>query len=306
MTQPDSWHEVCVRVNGIDAELAADILRQACPGGVSIELSHRYEPESDAYVVDVGGPALVRGYLPPETDVGRVERSLRSALAAAPLSSGPRWRRARRLREPEWRDAWKQYFGLQRIGRRLVVKPTWVRYAAREGEVVVEIDPGVAFGTGQHPTTAMCLRELERLVRPGARVLDLGCGSGILAIAAAKLGAGRVLALDIDPQAVGAARRNVEANGLAGTVEVRPGTLEEASPGFDFIVANISGLTLERLMPALAASLVPGGLAVMSGFLEEAVTGLRHACGAHRLTVERVSAEGDWRALTARRVGSGP
>jgi len=301
MARGDHWYEVSVEVAGLDAELAADVLRQACPGGVSIELSHRYDPESDSYLVEGDGPAVVRGYMPPGTDVKRVGRSLRIALAAAPLSGPPRWRRARRLREPDWRDAWKRHFGLQRMGRRLVVKPSWVRYAAREGEVVVEIDPGLAFGTGQHPTTAMCLRELERLVRPGAKVLDLGCGSGILAIAAAKLGAGHVLALDVDPQAVEAARRNVEANGVAHLVEVKAGTLESASAGFDLILANISGLTLERLAPVLAGSLGPGGALVMSGFLEDAVAGLQGAYQAQGLAVERLVAEGDWRTVVARR-----
>lgn len=301
MTEADTWHEVSVEVAGLDAELVADVLRQVCPGGASIEFSHRYDPASDSYLVDGEGPALVRGYLPAGTDMARVARSLRTALAAAPLRQAPRWRRPRLLREPDWRDAWKRHFGLQRIGPRLVIKPSWVRYAAREGEVVVEIDPGVAFGTGQHPTTAMCLREMETLVRPGARVLDLGCGSGILAIAAAKLGAGRVLAMDVDPQAVEAARRNVGTNGVAQVVEVKAGTLEGPSPGFDLIVANISGLTLERLAPVLAASLDLGGVLVMSGFLEDAVANLRRAYQARGLRIERVAAEGDWRAIVARR-----
>ncbi len=304
MAQADTWYEVAVEVAGLDAELAADILRQACPGGISIEIPHRYDPESDSYVPDSGGPALVRGYLPPNTDVARVARSLRTALAAAPLCQAPRWRRTRRLREPDWRDAWKRHFGLQRIGRRLVVKPSWVRYAARGGEMVVEIDPGVAFGTGQHPTTAMCLRELEALVRPGARVMDLGCGSGILAIAAAKLGAAYVLALDIDPQAVEAARRNAAANSVGHVVEVKAGTIEAPSPGFDLIVANISGLTLERLAPAVAGSLSLGGVLVMSGFLDEAVAGLQEAYQTQGLGIERVVAEGEWRTIVARRDAS--
>jgi ribosomal protein L11 methyltransferase len=221
----------------------------------------------------------------------------------APLQTPPRWRRARRLREESWRDSWKKHFGVQRIGRALVVKPSWTQYKLKGGEIVVEIDPGMAFGTGQHPTTAMCLRALEERVHPGAAVLDVGCGSCILAIAATKLGATRVLALDIDPNAVRAARQNAVANGVADIIDVREGTLalEPATQPdtFNIIVANISGLALERLAPALAASLTLGGALISSGFLDDAVPGLRNAYGSAGLTSDRVIEDGVWRAIIA-------
>jgi len=229
-----SWLEIAVEVAGVDSEVAADVMRQACRGGVAIELSWRLDRELDAYVVDDDGPAVVKGYLPAGKDSERVRKAMRLALKMAPVQSLPRWRRARRLRESSWRDSWKKHFGVQRVGRALVVAPSWVRYRLKDGaqtggrlpETLIRIDPGMAFGTGQHPTTAMCLRALEDLVRPGMRVLDLGCGSGILAIAAAKLGAARVLALDIDPLAVKATRQNAAANGVAHLIEAREGTLE--------------------------------------------------------------------------------
>jgi len=249
--------------------------------------------------VDGDAPAIVRGYLLDNGEAGRIRNSVRLALRMAPLQTAPRWRRVRRLKESDWRESWKKHFGVQRIGRALVVKPSWTQYRPKAGEIVIEIDPGMAFGTGQHPTTAMCLRALEELVRPGVRVLDLGCGSGILAIAAAKLGATRVLALDIDSSAVRAARENVAANGVAPTVEVREGTLD-GDEFFDLIVANISGLTLERLAPTLARSLRPGGMLISTGFLEEAVAGVSGGYERAGLTVERLVEDGDWRALIAR------
>ena len=302
MPESDSWLEIAVEVAGIDAETAADIFRQACPGGIAIEPSHRLDPAIDAYVVDGDGPAVVRGYLPADGESLRLRRSLRLALAMAPLQSPPRWRRVRRLREQSWRDSWKRHFGLQRIGRSIVVKPSWVRYALKGTETVIEIDPGMAFGTGQHPTTAMCLRALEDLVRPGMSVLDLGCGSAILAIAAAKLGAGGVLALDIDPQAVKAATENVAANRVGVLVEVREGTLSNDKPAgpFDLIVANISGLALERLAPGLARSLAAGGILIASGFLEDAVSGLCATFVDVGLSIDRVETDGIWRAIVAR------
>ncbi len=163
----------------------------------------------------------------------------------------------------------------------------------------------MAFGTGQHPTTAMCLRALETRLRPGEAVLDLGAGTGILAIAAARLGAGRVLALDIDPQAVKAARENAAANGVQGEVEVREGTLPEGARGrrFDLIVANISGLTIDRLAANLAGALRQNGTLIVSGFLEDTVEALGRALAAADLMVDQVEAEGVWRAITATRTG---
>lgn len=292
------WLEFAVEVAGIDAELAADVFRQACPGGAAIESTTRFDPLSDAYVVDGDAVAVVRGYLLDDSDASRIRESLRIALRMAPIQSEPRWRRMRRLKESDWRESWKKHFGIQRVGRSLVVKPSWTQYRLKGGEIVLEIDPGMAFGTGQHPTTAMCLCALENLVRPGISLLDLGCGSGILAIAAAKLGAARVLALDIDLNAVRAARENAAANGAAPIVQVREGTLGEGE-AFDLIVTNISGLTLERLAPVLAGSLNPAGILISSGFLDDAVSGLTRAYGAAGLTVDRVVEEGVWRSIIA-------
>ena len=293
------WLEIAVEVAGIDSEIAADIFRQACPGGAAIQSATRFDAVSDAYVVDGDASAVVRGYLPDDGNAARIRGSVRLALRMAPLQTAPRWRRVRRLKESDWRESWKKHFGVQRIGRALVVKPSWTQYRPKAGEIVIEIDPGMAFGTGQHPTTAMCLRALEELVRPGTRLLDLGCGSGILGIAAAKLGATWVLALDIDLSAVRAARENAATNGVAHAVEVRKGTLL-GDEVFDLIVANISGLTLERLASAFVRSLRPGGLLFSSGFLEEAVGGLSEAYEGAGLTVERVVEDGVWRAIIAR------
>ncbi len=301
-SQAADWLEIAAEVAGIDAETVADAFRQHCPGGVAIEPSVR--PHGDGCVVDGDAPALVKGYLPPGADSARIRRSLRIALRFAPLESPPRWRRARRVPEERWRDSWKRFFQPQRIGRRLVVKPSWSKYEVAAADTVIEIDPGMAFGTGQHPTTAMCLRALEERVGPGDRGLDLGTGSGILAIAAARFGAGRVLALDTDPQAVTAARENAAANSVQASVEVREGTLPQEARGerFDLIVANISGLAIERLAASLADALGDGGTLVASGFLEDAEGGISDAFSEAGLEVQHVEAEGVWRAMMATKV----
>lgn len=296
------WTEIAVEVAGIDAETVADIFRQACPGGAVIQPSSRFDPNTDSYTIDGDGPALVKGYVRPGPEAARIQSALQTTVQSAPLTAEPAWREPALLPESAWRDAWKQHFGLQRIGESIVIRPSWISYRLREGEVAIDIDPGMAFGTGQHPTTAMCLRAIEQLLRPGDRVLDLGCGSGILAIAAAKLGASRVIALDIDPQAVDAARSNTEANGVSGTVDVRPGTLEPGQPeSLDLILANISSLALERLAPAIHAALAPGGSLVASGFLEDAVDVLSRVFTDAGLRVERTIEDGVWRAIVAGR-----
>jgi ribosomal protein L11 methyltransferase len=288
----------------MDAELAADLLRQACSGGVAIEAGSRLDTATDTYVLDGDAPALVKGYLPAGQGAERAEQSLRLALQAAPLQRPPEWRHAVELADEDWRHSWKKYFGIQRFGESTVVVPGWMQYTPRNGETVILIDPGMAFGTGQHPTTAMCLAELERLVFPGSRVLDLGCGSGILGIAAALHGAGRVVALDTDPLAVKAAAENAEANGVADVLEVREETLGPGNPPaerFDIVAANISGLTLQRVAPAIAAAVTTGGLVVASGFLDDTVEAVSQAFEASGLAVERVVEEGVWRSVVARR-----
>ncbi len=301
---PDPLIEISVETAGIDAELVADAFRQACSEGVAIEAPPRFERATETYVLDGDAPALVKGYLRAAEDAERIGEALMLALQSAPLDRPLVWQQPRRLLEADWRDAWKKHWGVQRIGRGVVVVPSWIEYKLREGEIAVRIDPGMAFGTGQHPTTAMCLRALEEIGPQDAAVLDLGCGSGILSIAAVLLGARRALALDIDPQAVKAAAQNAADNGVAGAVETRAGTIEDngaLAETFDLALANISGLTLERLAPALAVVLKPGGRLVASGFLEDAVEGLRRAFEANGLSAERVVKDGVWRAIVARR-----
>ena len=174
------------------------------------------------------------------------------------------------LEEADWENAWKAHFSLLKVGKRLAIKPSWIDYTAGKNEVVIELDPGLAFGTGYHPTTKMCLEMMEDLVQPGMKVLDLGTGSGILAITAARLGAASVLAIDIDPAAVKAARKNFKASGLGEKVRLLRGSLphrlaQEAS--FDLAAANISARVISQKAPHLYQSLKPGGILMVSGIV---------------------------------------
>ncbi len=174
--------------------------------------------------------------------------------------------------EDGWQDSWKSHFNLLKIGNRLVIKPSWIDYQPEAGQVVVEIDPGMAFGTGYHPTTYTCLQALDQYVEAGASVLDLGTGSGILSIAALGLGASKVVALDIDPQAVKAARQNFRRTGTARQVTLAQGTVPHAkapAKQFDIVVANISARAVCDRASFIVSTLRTQGVLIASGMLSK-------------------------------------
>ena len=174
--------------------------------------------------------------------------------------------------DADWQNAWKEHFTLLRIGQRLVIKPSWIEYEPTKGDVLVELDPGLAFGTGYHPTTHTCLEIMERMVQPGMKIMDLGCGSGILTIAAIKLGSDRVVALDIDPQAVQASRQNFRRTRIKDQVQLDQGSVPSrlATAGaFDMVLANISARGIRERAPDILPTLKLGGILVASGIIEE-------------------------------------
>ena len=179
--------------------------------------------------------------------------------------------RVQEIEESDWKESWKDQFTLLRVGRRLVIKPPWIPYEADDGELLLEIDPGLAFGTGHHPTTQMVLEELERLSPSDMRVLDVGTGSGVLSIAAVRLGAKRVTALDVDSTAVKMARRALRANRVTDKVSLGRGSLPHSlapTGAFDLALANISAKVVSNLAPELHRCLTEGGTLVAGGFLD--------------------------------------
>jgi len=173
--------------------------------------------------------------------------------------------------EQDWAESWKAFFWPEKISRTLVVKPTWRQYQAAPGEIVLEIDPGIAFGTGTHPTTRLCIRMLETHLRRGDSILDIGIGSGILLIAAAKLNAGRLYGIDLDPLAVDIARQNLLLNGIEGDMFTlgTDALVDLNAPPFDLIVANILSEVIIDLADAVPAALSPNGIFICSGIIEK-------------------------------------
>jgi len=211
--------------------------------------------------------------------------------------------RTRLVEEADWADAWKAHFPVMRIGRRLVIRPTWRRHRAAPDDVVLTLDPGMAFGTGLHPTTRLCLAAIEMLADDGrldgARVLDVGCGSGILAIAALKLGAASALGVDTDPIASEATLANARRNRLGRRLRAREGSLPSGRQPVDVVLANLIAGVLVPLAPALCAELRPGGTLLASGIFIDRETDVAAAFEAAGLAVAGRSTEGDWVALEA-------
>jgi len=214
------------------------------------------------------------------------------------------------VHEEDWAEAWKEHFPVLRVGRRLVIRPTWRSHEPADDEVVITLDPGMAFGTGLHPTTRLCLALIEALadrgLMHGASVLDVGCGSGILSLAAALLGARSVLGIDTDRLAVETTQRNASLNGLSDRIRVRQGSvpLADVAHTFDVVVANLVASLLIDLARPLAATVKPGGVLVASGIFADRESEVRKAFESAGLQVVGTSRETDWVALEARRVDS--
>lgn len=320
------WASVRVVMPKECEDTAADVLMEAGASGVVVDdpalLKEALERElgpAAALKAAAGvepGKVAVTGYFPADGGVGGkvsyIKRELARRLALlteagalvgvsgfslddldAAVTVG-------KVDDQDWATAWKAYYKPERIGDRIVVSPSWETFEPAPGDIVIKLDPGMAFGTGKHPTTALCVRELEATVRPGTRVLDVGTGSGILSVAVAKLGAGRVVAVDLDPVAVEVARENVEVNGVQDTVTVVQGDLAAGVSGeFDIIVANIIADVIIRLLPDVPKLLAPGGRFIGCGIIDERRQDVERAVGAAGLRVDHVRTSGDWVLVSA-------
>jgi len=197
-----------------------------------------------------------------------------------------------------WREGWREFFKPARVGRRLIVRPPWEPFAISGDDVLLTLDPGLAFGTGTHETTRLVLAQIDARVKPGDRVLDVGCGSGILSIAAALLGARDIIAIDIDDDSVTVTTDNAQKNGVADRITVSRTPVEQVVDRFVFVVANIETRVLVPMAPALSSRVAAGGTLVLSGILRDQADQVRAAYAAMEL-IEQQS-EGEWTTLVFR------
>ena len=206
------------------------------------------------------------------------------------------------VQDEDWADNWKAYFHTEKVGGLIVIKPAWEDYEASPDDIVIDLDPGAAFGTGTHPTTAMCIRELESAVKGGMRVFDVGTGSGVLAVTAAKLGAGEVIAMDYDRTAARVAQENVERNHVEECVTTGVSDLLQSFTGkADLIIANIIADIVIRLFDELDAHLAEGGHLLASGIIDERVADVTEAALSHGFAIDKVIEESGWAAMVISR-----
>jgi ribosomal protein L11 methyltransferase len=208
--------------------------------------------------------------------------------------------RVETVADQDWAHAWKQHFHVMRITDRIVIKPAWQPFDPEPGDLVIHLDPGMAFGTGTHPSTCMCLKQIQALLRPGRTFLDVGCGSGILMIAAAGLGASRMTGVDTDPTAVEVAGENLAKNRIdPEKYRLFAGTLDQLGPEpFDLIAANIIAQTLAAIMGDIRKRLAPHGRAILSGIIRERQPEVEAALAEHDLTVLNLDTEEEWVTMT--------
>jgi ribosomal protein L11 methyltransferase len=330
-----TWLELSVQIDQEAVESVSELLaRYGYNGGVVVEPAWIPGDEGPEFRYDEARPVTLRTYLPVDEKVEEVRQRIEQALWHLGRMRPVGELQVRSLEEEDWANAWKQHYTILRLGKRTVIVPSWLEYEAQPEDIVLHLDPGMAFGTGLHPTTQMCLALLEERIRPNQQVLDLGTGSGILAIAAAKLGANPVLALDNDPIAVTAAQENVERNGVAASVTAAEGSLGAAgnamghwlsgdfgeageeergqktadnednpqnsklkTQNFDLIAANLIAKVLIILAEDIAAALAPGGTLISSGIIidrEDEVALAFAAAGLQQIERRR---EGEWVAL---------
>lgn len=307
-----SWLEVSLTVNGELAEAVADVLARFAPNGVMTEQGVKYTDDEDAGTP--AGPITVRAYLEMDDQVEEKRQKLEESLYYLGMIQPLPAPVYKQIADQNWMEAWKQHYKPILIGQRLVILPAWMD-SPDPNRVAVRIDPGMAFGTGTHPTTQLCLELMEVFFtqssienRKSEIVIDVGCGSGILSIAAIKLGAGYTLGVDIDPGSIQNARENADTNHIGEELILGLGSVQEILDGkFAFskaplVVANILAPVIIHLFDAGLADLIEeNGAIILSGILQEQAQAVIEAGQARGLRLDERRQMGDWVALTMSR-----
>lgn len=303
----NSWLEIACDIPEEHTDVVAEYLTNLTGNGVCID-----NLQVDAFStneIPVSVRVVIKAYLPADRDAtpqmleldafitGLSDRYLADSFMPPTLSA---------VNAEDWSSSWKVHFKPLRVGKHLLIVPTWETATLLPGDLIIRIDPGMAFGTGGHETTRLCLELLESVMERGGplptapSLLDLGTGSGILAMAASLLGAGRILALDIDPDAVEVARENFVLNDMTNLIECDTTPFEIVTEKFDIILANILAEELVRLAPYLSERLNAGGALILSGILAEKESLVRHGFDSLSLEYIRTVSDGEWVAMLYR------
>ena len=307
------WCEISIQTSHEAVELIAEIFRDLGASGVVIEdpeLVNDYITSgkwdyTDIPIAKETEVVVEKAYLPVNGELeGRIQTLQQEikALESRGVNTAPAVLTTTELQDEDWSDTWKQYFHTEKPGERVVIKPTWEEYAPQGDEVVIELDPGAAFGTGTHATTSMCIRQLEKLVKPGMTVFDVGTGSGILSIISAKLGAKNIQAVDYDDSVLKIVEENLEQNNVQDIISVAQSDLMQNVHGkAELVIANIIADIIIRLFDQLDEHLEQGGTLLTSGIIEDRIEDVLAAAEANGYgVVERLENKG-WACITFER-----
>ena len=293
------WAEITVKVKPPGAEAVADLLiEEGSRGAATARPSEYFE-----------GEVRVSGYLPVDDLLEGKLLTLKERVGKLKgyfdLDIGSLEITIRTVEETDWAEAWKSYYKPFAVGK-VVIKPSWENYEVKADQIVVELDPGMAFGTGQHPTTKLCVEALQQQISGGEVVADIGTGSAILAITAVKLGASKVYAVDADPVAVEVANKNVQCNGLSDIITVELGdSLLVLPEAVDLVVMNILPNVIMDLASEASSALKSGGLMISSGIISERETDVKTKLESVGLETLEVSRDGSWVAILSRKPEGG-
>jgi ribosomal protein L11 methyltransferase len=309
------WIEVQIETDSENVEIVSGILYDLGVGGLAIEdpedvIFKSENPDAWDYIVpeelleDRDSGILVKAYFPEGEELISTIESIRQRIEVVPkYESGKPFGvvSLSEVFEKDWENAWKKYYKTTKIGERVVVNPSWEEYSPGKDEVVIKLDPGMAFGTGTHETTTLCARELEKVVVPDSTVLDVGCGSGILSIIAAKLGAKEVVGVDIDEVAVRVSKENIELNDVADKIDIRQGDLlEVVDKKYDIVVANILAEIIAILNKDIKRCLKDDGIFISSGIIRDKIDFVKDSMSKSGLEVIDVIELGEWAAILSR------
>lgn len=306
-----NWTEITVKISPEAVEMASGVLYATGVGGVSItdssllDESQRLTSAWDVlddhvrqqYEVEY---ATLKAYYPPETDIPEtlkiIEEGIKSLDGLTDISGLEI--SYKEVHEQDWENEWKKYYKPVPVGKRIIIKPQWEEIVDDSRDVVIELDPGMAFGTGTHETTRMCLALLEEFVTPESTLLDIGTGSGILSVGAAKLGCGKIVASDIDSVAVKVAKENAELNGVADKIDIRCCDLTTGITGkYSIVVANIIADAVIMLSESAGNFMAEDGIYITSGIIEHRIDDVKNALTKYGFKIERVIREGEWAAI---------
>ncbi|TKD70181.1 50S ribosomal protein L11 methyltransferase [Pseudalkalibacillus hwajinpoensis] len=309
------WSEISIHTTNEAIEAVSNILHEAGASGVVIEdpmdlvkawdttFGEVYQLNPDDYPEE---GVILKAYMPVNSFLGETVEQIKEAingLLVYDIDLGHNTVQISEVNEEEWATAWKKYYKPVKISERITITPTWEEYSpVKTDEIIIELDPGMAFGTGTHPTTVLCVQALEKIIQPGQRVIDVGTGSGVLSIAAASLGADSVDALDLDEVAVKSARLNTKLNKVHSKIHVSQNNLlDNIQEEYDVVVANLLSEIIIRFTDDVARVLKPGGAFITSGIITAKKQEVKQSIIEQGLVIEETLQMEDWVAFIARK-----